>query len=82
MLSDPSELAFDRGGWISVAYLAVPVLLGTAVCVGEVREERSRRERNGGLRRGAERRRREREREREREEEEGGLLEGGRRGGG
>ena len=40
VVNDPSELALDRGGWVAVVILAIPISIGFVVCAGELREEK------------------------------------------
>jgi len=51
IVNDPSELAFERGGWVAIVILVIPLLVGLCVCLSEFRGEAAQREKWARIRR-------------------------------
>ncbi len=43
-MNDPEELSWERGGWVCLVALAIPVAVGLLACVAEIRGEEAERE--------------------------------------
>lgn len=43
-INDRSELQWERGGWVCVAALGIPLLVGVIACVADIRNENEERE--------------------------------------
>jgi hypothetical protein len=62
-MNDPTELQWERGGWICVVFLAVPLLVGVFAVIGDFRQDAQRRQRYYNIRRRARENRDQREQE-------------------